>query len=205
MMKKQQIQLPDEIDKNQFLTAANLWEHQEDLDKIWNIYVSEGEKMLFDTFIYIMIKYRIIRSDEYTFTPQEINNLTADITDQFYKLQSDKDLQLQTFCGKISNMESELLVGIFNDMNKLRKLCEKIVHTQDNDGKMQMSGFIEIQMYIDPKCDKAKAMDEQAKMDMEKDRSSIVDQIFMKKKEHLRNAVQRELGLRKLIYFDRKY
>lgn len=102
-------------------------------------------------------------------------------------------------------MESELLVGIFNDMNKLRKLCEKIVHTQDNDGKMQMSGFIEIQMYIDPKCDKAKAMDEQAKMDMEKDRSSIVDQIFMKKKEHLRNAVQRELGLRKLIYFDRKY
>lgn len=83
MMKKQQIQLPDEIDKNQFLTAANLWEHQEDLDKIWNIYVSEGEKMLFDTFIYIMIKYRIIRSDEYTFTPQEINNLTADITDQF--------------------------------------------------------------------------------------------------------------------------
>jgi len=41
-------------------------------------------------------------------------------------------------------MESELLVGIFNDMNKLRKLCEKIVHTYDNDGKMQMSGFIEI-------------------------------------------------------------
>jgi len=85
--------------------------------------------MLFDTFIYIMIKYRIIRSDEYTFTPQEINNLTADITDYFYKLQSEKDLQLQTFCGKVSNMESELLVGIFNDMNKLRKLCEKIVHT----------------------------------------------------------------------------
>lgn len=27
MMKKQQIQLPDEIDKNQFLTAANFWEH----------------------------------------------------------------------------------------------------------------------------------------------------------------------------------
>jgi len=60
-------------------------------------------------------------------------------------------------------------------------------------------------MYIDPKCDKTKAMDEYAKMDLEKDRSSIVDQIFMKNKEHLRNAVQKELGLRKLIYFDRKY
>jgi len=76
-----------------------------------------------------MIKHRIIRSEEYQFHQNDINNLTAEITDYFYKMQSEKELQLQTFCGKVSNMESELLVGIFNDMNKLRKLCEKIVHT----------------------------------------------------------------------------
>lgn len=85
--------------------------------------------MLLDTFIYVMIKHRIIRSDDMQFNMNDINNLTAEVTDWFYKLQSEKDLQVQTFCGKISNMESELLVGIFNDMNKLRKLCEKIVHT----------------------------------------------------------------------------
>jgi len=42
-------------------------------------------------------------------------------------------------------------------------------------------------------------MDEFARLDLEKDRSCIVDQIFNKNKEYLRNAVQKELGLRKLI------
>jgi len=60
-------------------------------------------------------------------------------------------------------MESELLVGIFNDMNKLRKLCERIVRTYDNEGKIRLSGFIEIYMNIDPKVNKAKIMDEFAR------------------------------------------
>jgi len=55
-------------------------------------------------------------------------------------------------------------------------------------------------MYIDPKVDKSKAMDEFARLDLEKDRASIVDQIFLRNKECLRNAVQKELSLRKLIY-----
>jgi len=91
-----------------------------------------------------MIKHRIIRSKEYNFTHQDMNELTSQSTDHFFKLQSEKELQDQTMCGKLSNMESELLVGIYNDLNKLRKLCERIVHTHDNEGKIQLSGFIEI-------------------------------------------------------------
>jgi len=145
-MQANRIQLPDEIDKGQFITTADFWEHYEDLDALGNLYVSEGEKMLLDVFIFVMIKHRIIRSEEKNFTHQDINELTAMTTDYFYKLQSEKELQMQTLCGKISNMESELLVGIFNDMNKLRKLCERIVRTYDNEGKIQLSGFIEIYM-----------------------------------------------------------
>ena len=145
-MQANRIQLPDEIDKGQFITTADFWEHYEDLDALWNLYVSEGKKMLLDVFIFFMIKYRIIRSEEKNFTHKDINELTAMTTDYFYKLQSEKELQMQTLCGKISNMESELFVGIFNDMNKLRKMCERILRTYDNEGKIQLSGFIEIYM-----------------------------------------------------------
>jgi len=36
-MTQHKIQLPDELDKNQFVTTADLWEHYEDLDSLWNL------------------------------------------------------------------------------------------------------------------------------------------------------------------------
>ena len=43
--------------------------------------------MLLDVFIFVMIKHRIIRSEEHCFTHQDMNELTAQTTDYFFKLQ----------------------------------------------------------------------------------------------------------------------
>lgn len=86
------------------------------------MYSSDGQTLILDKVIYIMMRHRIVRPD-YNFSESDIQDLNSHVSEQFHRLQSSKEIQLQTLGGKLKNMETELLVGIFNDANKLKMFC----------------------------------------------------------------------------------
>jgi hypothetical protein len=66
------------------------------------------------------------------------------VTDYLYKLQNTKEIQLITLNGKLKNMETELVVGLFNDPVQLKMFSEKVVHMFDDEGKLSHAGYMEI-------------------------------------------------------------
>jgi len=66
------------------------------------------------------------------------------VTDYLYKLQNTKEILLITLSGKLKNMETELVVGLFNDPVQLKKFSEKVVQMFDDEGKLSHAGYMEI-------------------------------------------------------------
>jgi len=66
------------------------------------------------------------------------------VTDYLYKLQNTKEILLITLSGKLKNMETELVVGLFNDPVQLKKFSEKVVQMFDYEGKLSHAGYMEI-------------------------------------------------------------
>jgi len=86
------------------------------------MYSSDGTTLILDKVIYIMMRHRIVRPD-YNFSESDIQDLNSHVSEYFHRLQTSKEILLQTLGGKLKNMETELLVGIFNDANKLKMFC----------------------------------------------------------------------------------
>lgn len=65
-----QLKIPEEINEATFITFCELFEQYEDLKGLWNNYSSDGQSLILDKVIYIMMRHRIVRPD-FNFTESD--------------------------------------------------------------------------------------------------------------------------------------